>query len=298
MDHSEIEGETQIGTFGEVDPLKTTPGKVTVEKKAKPAKTSPRSYQPVLIAILAGALMIFAGLNYFNLQQEIEGMHVVIQGLRAENMTKGQAITMATTELKSREESLQQARAEANQLKGQVETMRLSLMERDGQIARLHQTAQFGAKLPKKTKELQTQLVQKQIENASLQNAMTNQTEWLRLLSSPTAQLVRMTGSKEAGGAGGLLLFDSKMQTAAFYGFELPKLPAGKIYQLWTIGGTPVSAGMFQPSKDRTAVMKIPKVINTQGLKEFSVTLEPAGGRQQPTGPVYLKGAVAGVSPS
>lgn len=85
---------------------------------------------------------------------------------------------------------------------------------------------------------------------------------------------------------------------AAFYGFNLEKLPAGKIYQLWSIGGIPVSAGMFQPSKDRTAVMKIPKVINMEGLKEFSVTVEPAGGKPQPTGPAYLKGAVAGVSPS
>jgi hypothetical protein len=292
MDHSEIEGETQIGTFGDIDPLKTTPGKVTVEKKAKPAKSGQRSYQPVLITVLVVALAGFAALNYFKLQEEIQGMHQVIQGLQTEAAAKEKAVATLTEEVKSREDSLQQARAEANQLKGQVETMRLALMERDGQIARLQQTAQFSAKLPKKTKELQTQLVQKQIENASLQNAITNQSEWLRLLSSPTAQLVRMTGSKEAGTAGGLLLFDSKTGTAAFYGFDLPKPPAGKIYQLWTIGGTPVSAGMFQPSKDRTAVVKIPKMINTEGLKEFSITIEPAGGKPQPTGPVYLKGAL------
>ncbi|MDC4225992.1 MAG: hypothetical protein MPW15_17515 [Candidatus Manganitrophus sp.] len=48
MDHSEIEGETQIGTFGDIDPLKATPGKAAVEKKAKPAKVSQRSYQRVL----------------------------------------------------------------------------------------------------------------------------------------------------------------------------------------------------------------------------------------------------------
>lgn len=297
MDHSEVEGETQIGTFGEVDPLKTTPGKVVGQQKTKPAKSG-RSYQPLLISVLVVGLMVVGGLKHFKLQQEIEEMQKVVQGLQRETETKGRSIATLTTEMKAREEALQQSHAEAGQLKGQVETMRLAMMERDGQIARLQQTAQFSAKLPKKTRELQAQLVQKQIENASLQNAMMNQSEWLRLLSSPTAQLVRMTGSKEAEAAGGLLLFDSKTQTAAFYGFDLPKLPTGKIYQLWTIGGTPVSAGMFQPSKDRTAVMKIPKVIHTEGLKEFSVTMEPAGGKAQPTGPAYLKGAVAGVSPS
>ncbi|MCG3110772.1 MAG: anti-sigma factor [Candidatus Manganitrophus sp. SB1] len=298
MDHSEIEGETQIGTFGDIDPLKATPGKATVEKKAKPAKTSRRSYQSVLISVLVVALAGFGGLSYFKLQEEIRGMHTVIQSLRTEAAAQEKTVAALTGEVKGREDSLQQARAEANQLKGQVESMRLALMERDGQISRLQQTAQFGAKLPKKTRELQSQLVQKQLENASLQNAMTNQTEWLRLLSSPTAELVRMTGSKEAGGAGGLLLFDPETQAAAFYGFELPKLPAGKIYQLWTIGEAPVSAGMFQPSKDRTAVMKVPKIINPKGLKAFSVTIEPAGGKAQPTGPAYLKGQFAEVSPS
>jgi len=298
MDHSEIEGETQIGTFRELDPLKATPGKVTVEKKTKPAKASPRSYQPVLIAVLAIAVVGFGAFQYFKLQEEIQGMHQVIQGLRSESAAKEKALATLTEEVRAREEILQSAHAEANQLKGQVETMRLAMMERDGQIARLQQTAQFGAKLPKKTQELQKQLVQKQLENASLQSAITNQSEWLRLLSAPTAQLVRMTGSKEAGEAGGLLLFDSKTQTAAFYGFDLPKLPAGKTYQLWSMGATPVSAGMFQPSQDRTAVIKIPKVVNIEGVKEFSVTIEPAGGKPQPTGPAYLRGAVTGVSPS
>lgn len=292
MDHSEIEGETQIGAFGDIDPLKTSPGKTAVEKKSKPAKAGQRSYQPVLIFALVIVLAAFGGLNYFKLQEEVQGMHAVIQGLRTEATAQEKTVAALTEEVKGREDSLQHARAEASQLKGQIESIRLALMERDGQIVRLQQTAQFGAKLPKKTRELQSQLVQKQLENASLQSAMTNQTEWLRLLSSPTAELVRMTGSKETGGGGGLLLFDPETQTAAFYGFELQKLPAGKIYQLWTIGEAPVSAGMFQPSKDRTAVMKVPKITNPEGLKAFSVTIESAGGKAQPTGPAYLKGAL------
>ncbi len=298
MDHSEIEGETQIGTLGELESQKTTPGKVTVEQKIKPAKSGQRSNLLLMIPVLLMVFIAFGGLNYFKLQREIEGLGKMIQGLRAETAAKGRAVATLTTEMKAREESLQQSRAEANQFKGQVETMRLALMERDGQVARLQQTARFSAKLPKKMRDLQSQLVQKQIENASLQTALTNQSEWLRLLSSPTAQLVRMSGSKEAGSAGALLLFDSKMQTAAFNGFNLPKLPAGKIYQLWTIGETPVSAGLFQPWGDRTAVVKTPKIINAEGVKGFSVTMEPAGGKSQPTGPVYLRGAIAGVSPS
>lgn len=293
MDHSEIEGETQIGTFGEVDPLKTTPGKV-VEKKAKPAKSGPRSYKPLVIAVGVLGILVLGGLKFFELQQQIDGIQQIADGLRLETIAKGGTIANLTKELKSREEALQQSRAEAAQLKGQVETLRLALMEKDGQIARLQQTAQFSAKLPKKTRDLQAQLVQKQIENASLQNALMNQSGWVRLLSSPNVHLVRMIGSKEAGTAGGLLLFDPKSQAGAFYGFDLPKLPAGKVYQLWTIGETKVSAGLFQPSGDRTAVMKIPKM-NGEKMKEFAVTMEPVGGKPQPSGPIYLKGAIAGI---
>lgn len=293
MDHSEIEGETQIGTFGEVDPLKTTPGKV-VEKKAKPAKAGPRSYKPLVIAVGVLGILFLGGLKFFELQQQIDGIQQIADGLRLETIAKGGTIANLAKELKSREEALQQSRAEAAQLKGQVETVRLALMEKDGQIARLQQTAQFSAKLPKKTRDLQAQLVQKQIENASLQNALMNQSGWVRLLSSPNVHLVRMIGSKEAGTAGGLLLFDPKNQAGAFYGFDLPKLPAGKVYQLWTIGETKVSAGLFQPSGDRTAVMKIPKM-NGEIMKEFTVTMEPVGGKPQPSGPIYLKGAIAGI---
>lgn len=192
MDHAEMEGETQIGTTEEIAAPKTTPGKTVVEKKAKSAKPGNRSFLPLLIALLVIGLGGFAGMNYFKLREEIEGLQKVVQGLRTESDTKGRTIATLTTEKKDREEALQKSHAEASQLKGQVETLRLAMMERDGQIARLQQTAQFSAKLPKRTKELQSQLVQKQIENASLQNALTHQTEWIRLLSSPTAQLIRM----------------------------------------------------------------------------------------------------------
>lgn len=42
--------------------------------------------------------------------------------------------------------------------------------------------------------------------------------------------------------------------------------------------------------------MKVPKIINPEELKAFSVTIEPAGGKAQPTGPAYLKESLRGLT--
>ena len=53
--------------------------------------------------------------------------------------------------------------------------------------------------------------------------------------------------------------------------------------------GKPISAGVFNPEGGRTDhwMMKLPQGI---AAKEFAVSLEPAGGMPQPTGPMVLIG--------
>jgi anti-sigma-K factor RskA len=79
----------------------------------------------------------------------------------------------------------------------------------------------------------------------------------------------------------GMLLYDG----------QIAPPPAAKSYQLWLvpIDGKPISAGVFNPVSGRAdhLVTKLP-----QGVvpKAFAVTLEPAGGVPQPTGPMVLVG--------
>jgi anti-sigma-K factor RskA len=71
----------------------------------------------------------------------------------------------------------------------------------------------------------------------------------------------------------------------------MPALPPGKIYQLWAILDKPVSAGTFgtEPgNKSRVFIERLPELSRT---KKFAVTVEPDGGRPQPTGPILLSGA-------
>ncbi|HKV03972.1 MAG TPA: anti-sigma factor [Candidatus Acidoferrales bacterium] len=88
------------------------------------------------------------------------------------------------------------------------------------------------------------------------------------------------------------VMYNAKMGMLMYDG-EIAPAPASKSYQLWLVPaqGTPISAGVFNPVAGRGDhwMMKLPQGI---APKAFAVTLEPAGGMPQPTGPKVLVGAV------
>jgi len=82
-------------------------------------------------------------------------------------------------------------------------------------------------------------------------------------------------------------------QGMVVYTAELPALPVDKIYQMWLVPktGAPISAGIFAPGPHGTRQLWTATVpLNTE-VKAFAVTIEPAGGVPQPTGPKVLVGA-------
>jgi anti-sigma-K factor RskA len=78
------------------------------------------------------------------------------------------------------------------------------------------------------------------------------------------------------------------------YDGTLPPAPADMVYQIWLVPmkGAPISAGWFTgwPDKPGHMMMKLPAGL---AAKEFAVSLEPAGGMPQPTGPMVLIGPVS-----
>jgi len=87
--------------------------------------------------------------------------------------------------------------------------------------------------------------------------------------------------------------YSAKMGMLMYEG-EIAPAPPAKSYQLWLYpaAGKPISAGVFNPASGQPGhwMMKVP-----QGIwpKSFAVTLEPAGGMPQPTGPTVLMGRVS-----
>ena len=80
-----------------------------------------------------------------------------------------------------------------------------------------------------------------------------------------------------------------------FYASSLPALPPDRTYQLWLVpsAGNPISAGVFRVDSLGNGEVLLPKLPPNITAKAFAVTLEPAGGVPQPTGPKVLIGAVS-----
>jgi anti-sigma-K factor RskA len=78
------------------------------------------------------------------------------------------------------------------------------------------------------------------------------------------------------------------------YAGNLPAPPAGRSYQLWLVplSGNPISAGVFAPDREGRASVVLPRLPAGVAAKAFAVTIEPAGGMPQPTGPKVQIGAV------
>jgi len=108
-----------------------------------------------------------------------------------------------------------------------------------------------------------------------------------------SADLVRanMKGQASAPNATGLALW-SKANGMIFSAAQLPKLPAGRVYQLWTITGTTAtSAGLLTPDASGTVRVELPVAGGAARPDAFGLTIEPAGGSSAPTLPIVLLGS-------
>jgi anti-sigma-K factor RskA len=101
-----------------------------------------------------------------------------------------------------------------------------------------------------------------------------------------------MKGQASASNAAGLALW-SKSNGMIFSATQLPALPAGRVYQLWTITGTTAtSAGLLTPDASGAVRIELPIPATATRPDAFGLTIEPAGGSSAPTLPIVLLGSV------
>lgn len=143
------------------------------------------------------------------------------------------------------------------------------------------------SRLRRELDELRDSL-QRQVSVASQNRAIHD------LLAARDTVAVTLAPSPEMPGAKALVLYNAR-QGMVLYNGNLPAPPPGKTYQLWLVPaeGNPVSAGIFSPGAGGTGAMMLTPVAPGITAKAFAVTLEPAGGMPQPTGPKILIGPVS-----
>jgi len=113
-----------------------------------------------------------------------------------------------------------------------------------------------------------------------------------RILASADTVTIKLAGTDDAPHAAGLVKYNGRLGVVLYSAEQLPALPAEKTYQMWLVpaNGAPISAGIFQPGDSQHALWSAQVPANTTP-KAFAVTVEPAGGAPQPTGPKVLLGA-------
>ncbi|MFL9482063.1 anti-sigma factor domain-containing protein [Chitinophagaceae bacterium LWZ2-11] len=111
----------------------------------------------------------------------------------------------------------------------------------------------------------------------------------LKLMSGPDVLKIAMPGIKGKENDLATVFWNSSTKDVYLLANKLPEAPSDKQYQLWAIvDGKPVDAGLL--SKDCNGLCKLKNIPKAQA---FAITLEKAGGVQQPTlSELYVMGKV------
>jgi hypothetical protein len=135
-------------------------------------------------------------------------------------------------------------------------------------------------------------------EQARVKDALVKHEEALReqmavyrsaaeLLRDPATRVVELRGQPAAPAALARVVWHDA-SGGMLFAANLPPVPAGQAYELWTIAGAaPRAAGVFTPDSAGRATLTVPAAPGSP-VKVFAVTLEPASGVDAPTGPMVL----------
>jgi len=112
------------------------------------------------------------------------------------------------------------------------------------------------------------------------------------MMSARDAVVVSLAEQKNQPEGTARVIYNSRRGLLVYNGHLAPTT-ADQSYQLWLVPttGAPISAGVFNPASGETNSI-VARVPPGTAAKAFAVTLEPAGGKSAPTGPMILVGPV------
>ncbi len=174
-------------------------------------------------------------------------------------------------------------------------TVQLQLSERDQSLAQVQDELQHRTSDLEDVKDQLTQRdsqledLQARLSQRGIRPALSPQYELATLLRLPQTKAISLPGTEHAKQAVGLVLYDDRAQKVWFYSVNLPDCPPGTTYQLWAFQDKPISVGLFRLSGGTSTSLLVKPLANLDGATRFAVSLEPRGGQQEPTGPLFLE---------
>ena len=206
----------------------------------------------------------------------------------------GYFLWIYTTRISDDTLKIQQLEAAVQEQSAKIASLNRDLGLRERSLAELQNDVQRRAS---DAMELKSQLIEREVEletareqlNAAIRGKAP-QDEFASLLRRPDAKVVSLAASERAKGASAVLLYNPVTQRIWLYSANLPECPTGMAYQLWAIDQKPVSLGTFHIDSGEMAHLLVKRMPEFERARKFAVSLEPAGGRPQPSGPIYLAG--------
>lgn len=141
---------------------------------------------------------------------------------------------------------------------------------------------------------LNAQVVRLQNEIASLNQRLAAQSESLNQIMTNLPQAnpvitVSLKGTDVQPEAQGQLIANPESQSAVLVISGLPRLEAGRTYQVWLIdGGSPVSAGLLTVDENGQGVFIVNSDTSIGSFNALGISVEPEGGSPQPTGDIVV----------
>ncbi len=116
----------------------------------------------------------------------------------------------------------------------------------------------------------------------------------LTILEARDVDLILMDGLDVNPEGYGKVVWDKDNGRALLQVANLPEIPITRDYQLWFIlDNQPISAGIFSVrDQDRDDFFTIENLNNEANQGAFAISLEPSGGSAQPTGDIFMLGAM------
>lgn len=195
-------------------------------------------------------------------------------------------ITIETAQRQQAETALQQQTIQTAALRQELTQAQQELAESR------HRLSTTVAQHEMNIERLRVQLEQKEKELVALYKTASPKDEMLAMLQSASVRVLSLAGTDAAKSAGGLILYDPERGRAFLYAFNMPALQRGKVYQLWAITTKPVSAGTFSTDTGRKSRHLARSLPAKSAITKFAVSVEPEGGKPQPTGAIYLHGSL------
>jgi len=116
------------------------------------------------------------------------------------------------------------------------------------------------------------------------------QTRMLKALETPGSRMIHLADPQVKTAYNGMLVWDTA-HSQWIVSADLPSAPAGKVYQLWFVTqSAKKSAGLMSAGRDGHwfTVADIPSGLGQ--ISAAAITMEPEGGSEQPTMPIYSMG--------